>query len=738
MKKILCSLLAAMLCGFISYSQTVAVHKNSGLFSGTGNEYPESIKCDQSGNVIIGGRFDGTTDLNPGAAAFSKTSAGSGDCYLVKLDQNGTFLWAQTFGGTGLDRINAVTSDANGNVYAAGYFANTVDFDPGPGVNNITTVAGSDFFVSKFDQAGNYQWTKTFGAALSDYAYGVATDNAGNVYIVGEFSSDSLDANPDAGVNMLYNYTITGSYFEGYLIALDSTGSYLWSNTMKGSASDYARGVTVTSNQEIIVGGYFNTSIELDPAGSIATHGSSDAYLAKFNNNGSFAWLKTFGGGGADYVYAISTAGNHVVATGTFTSVVDFDPSLDSLKLYSNGGSDVYVTRLTTSDGLFSWARTFGNYSSELVNGIAVNTLGNIYVTGSYLDSTQLDPSNSAPTVLTYGGRDAYISKFDSSGNFIFGQHIGSNGTDYGRVVAVTPTGDEFWAAGYFLPGSYFYPDPNNITVSLPAGSANDTYIAKYGSCAFPVISTQPVNTGSCVGGDGTFSVNATGSNLTYQWQIGINFGSSWSNLLDTGIYSNTTTSALQLTGAGQNVNNTFYRCIITADCGLSKTSNVGIMFIGSPNTSVNQNVHILSAVQSSATYQWLDCNNGFSPIPFATTQQYIPSQPGDYSVAVTLNGCTDTSTCYNVTTIGLEDITNEQLHVFPIPTASVIDVSMQRTGNYTATIYDLNGKRVMNNSENEFDQFIKIDLSSLEPGTYLLGVKSSDGNEIYSRIIRQ
>ena len=726
-----------LLCNIAANSQTVASYQWAGTFSGSGNEYPESIKCDASGNVVIAGRFDGTADLDPGAGTLLKTSAGINDCFIVKLDPNGNLLWGRAFGGVNTDRINAQTIDAAGNIIVAGYFSGTVDFDPGAGSNSITSTAGTDFFISKFDANGNYQWTKTFGDQATDYSYAITTDQNYNIYVGGEFSSDSVDMDPGVGVAMVYNSVFASFQFEGYVLKLDSAGAFIWCNTMKGTASDYVRSLAVTSSQEIVVGGYFNTGINLDPAGVISSKGSSDFYLAKFDQSGTFTWLKTFGGTGADYVYSCDIRGNHLIGTGTFTLMADFDPSPDTLSLFSNGGTDVYLLDLDAGSGSLNWAVNFGSYPSELSNALATHPDGSIYVTGSFVDSTQLDPTGNATTLISYDQRDGFISKFDSLGNFIFGHRLGSINVDYGRAITVDYNSDKFWTAGYFGNGN-FYPDPNSMVNYIPSGGNNDTYIGKYSSCAFPVISSQPVNTGTCPGGNSSFNVVATGSNITYQWQIGLNFGTTWTNLLDTGIYSGTTTAGLQLTGAGSVVNNSFYRCIITADCGLSKTTNVAIMFATAPNINVNQNQHILSAVQSGAVYRWLDCNNGYASIPFATTQQYIPSQPGSYAVEITFNGCTDTSSCYNVTVIGIDEINNDQLHVFPIPAHDQLSVEMKKSGHYIACIYDLSGKRVMNNNEIEFDQYLKIDLSSLEPGTYLLGVKSSDGNESYSRIIRQ
>jgi len=161
-------------------------------------------------------------------------------------------------------------------------------------------------------------------------------------------------------------------------------------------------------------------------------------------------------------------------------------------------------------------------------------------------------------------------------------------------------------------------------------------------------------------------------------------------------------------------------------------------MFVSTPNTGVSQNQHILVAVQGgNTTYQWVDCNNGNAPISGATTQQFIPSQPGSYAVQVTLNGCTATSTCYNVTAIGLQDLTTDGSTVYPVPATEQLNINMSITGNYLAFIYDLSGKNLFQSSL-PFNQQTQLDVSALEKGTYLLGVRDVDGKERFTRIVIQ
>ena len=78
--------------------------------------------------------------------------------------QNPTFQWAKSFGGISGDNGYKTLNDAAGNVYVMGSFRETVDFDPGPGVYNLTSVGQGDIFISKFDASGNFLWVKTIGS----------------------------------------------------------------------------------------------------------------------------------------------------------------------------------------------------------------------------------------------------------------------------------------------------------------------------------------------------------------------------------------------------------------------------------------------------------------------------------------------------------------------------------------------------------------------------------------------
>ena len=160
-----------------------------------------------SGSVYTVGRFlCNAADFDPGPGTFNLTSAGSSDGFVSKLDSGGNFIWARAIGGTSDDEANGVALDDGGNVYTAGFFSRTVDFDPGPGSFFLTSAGGKDIFASKLDSGGNFVWARAMGGTSEDQASGVALAGSRYVCAVGTFR-DTADFNPGPGI---FNLTSAG------------------------------------------------------------------------------------------------------------------------------------------------------------------------------------------------------------------------------------------------------------------------------------------------------------------------------------------------------------------------------------------------------------------------------------------------------------------------------------------------------------------------------------------------
>ncbi len=158
-----------------------------------------SLKLDSSGNIYTTGGFMDIVDFNPNSGLFNLTSNGNFDIYIQKLDANGNFLWAKSFGGTGIDLAKSLFIDASGNIYNTGRFQNTVDFDPSSGVFNLISNGGLDIYIQKLDANGNFIWAKSMGGTANDYGSSIIADAGGNIYTTGCFN-DTVDFDSDSNV----------------------------------------------------------------------------------------------------------------------------------------------------------------------------------------------------------------------------------------------------------------------------------------------------------------------------------------------------------------------------------------------------------------------------------------------------------------------------------------------------------------------------------------------------------
>src|SRR5258706_3225361 len=246
---------------------------------GTSAEAGRGIGLDTNGNVYTTGFFQVISDFDPGVGTFNLTPAGSLDIFISKLDSNGNFVWAKSMGGTSLEIGLSIILDSSGNVYTTGFFNSTVDFDPGAGTYDLTSVGAGDIFISKLDSSGNFIWAKGMGGTSDDLGRGIAVDSSGNVYSTGFFSS-SADFDPAAGT---FNLNSAGLN-DVFVSELDSSGNFVWAKGMGGTDEDFGIGIALDSSTNVYTTGFFGGTADFDPGVGIAnltSTGLNDIFISK-------------------------------------------------------------------------------------------------------------------------------------------------------------------------------------------------------------------------------------------------------------------------------------------------------------------------------------------------------------------------------------------------------------------------------------------------------------------------
>ncbi|MEO6302072.1 MAG: T9SS type A sorting domain-containing protein [Bacteroidia bacterium] len=189
-----------------------------------------SISVDVGGNTCVAGYFYGSVDFDPGPTTYSLNGIGNNDAYVFKLNSSGNFVWAKVFGSlNGEENANYVTNDKAGNVYVSGVFETTADFNPGPGVFNLSSAGQADVFILKLDITGNFVWAQKMGGAQIDYGAAMSVDSLQNVYTTGQISDDIFVSKFNNFGSVLWTANIgspNGTDFGSYIIADNSGNVY--------------------------------------------------------------------------------------------------------------------------------------------------------------------------------------------------------------------------------------------------------------------------------------------------------------------------------------------------------------------------------------------------------------------------------------------------------------------------------------------------------------------------------
>lgn len=373
-------------------------------------DYCSSVAVDGANNIVVGGwTYSGVGIATIGS--HQNGSAGGTDGFVVKFDQSGNRLWATYYGGSSHERTKGIAVDKSNNIIFAGSTQSTTSIATA-GAYQSTNGGQWDDFIVKFNAAGVRQWGTYYGGAGNE-GYGGPEENHVAV---------------DKDDNILFA--------EHSLVKFTPAGGYLWSAYFGGGQEIYS--VAADSENNIFIVG------ETDAPSGIATPGSyqsvlagmEDAYIAKYDANGTLLWATYYGGtlqdsfldaavDGTDNLLIVGHSGssNGIATAGTHQTVM-------------NGAFDVIVVKFT-GNGARVWGTYYGGGNADEALALALNSAGDIYVAGNTRSATNIATPDGWQTSLA-GVSNALLAKFrTSNGTLSWGTYYGGAGDDGGACDAV-------------------------------------------------------------------------------------------------------------------------------------------------------------------------------------------------------------------------------------------------------------------------------------------------------------
>ena len=238
--------------------------------------------------------------------------------------------------------------------------------------------------------AQSYEWGGRFGGGGEDVVKRMYVDAEGNSYTTGYFT-DTADF--DIG-NTEYNLTSNGLY-DVFVQKTNTDGNLEWAVNIGGNMFDYGTGITADAQGNVYVTGYFDETVDFDPGAGewlLTSQGGGDVFILKLNSNGEFVWAKSIGGLDYEESTAIGVDPNgNVYLLGYLYATVDFDPGLGEVLMSSSGLSDTFLLRLNNT-GDFDYVYTYGGDGIDLALDMVVKNENEIFLSGYFNGTTDLDP----------------------------------------------------------------------------------------------------------------------------------------------------------------------------------------------------------------------------------------------------------------------------------------------------------------------------------------------------------
>lgn len=402
---------------------------------GVASEEGTAITVDVLGNTYITGVFSGPT-CSFGTTTLTNVSFT--DVFIAKYDASANLVWAKSAGGLGYDQSTSIAVDTSGNVFVTGFFnSSTITFD----TITLSTNAGYDMFIAKYNSNGSIIWAKNIGGASADYSNSISVDSIGNSFITGYFKSASIQF----GSTTLLNSTFAGSNY--FVAKYNSFGNPVWA---KAAVSGNVTGnsIKLGNNGNIFATGFFSGTAIFDTITKNSI-GSKDIFTSKYDSLGNVVWVKSIGGTNEEISYGISTDGyNNSYITGFFKSL---NVTVGTTTFTNSGAPDGDVLTVKYNNtGNVVWAKKGGNYSNALGLAIATDVIGNSYVTGNYRSGPLTFGSIvlNGPVSMTSVG-DLFVVKYDPSGTPLWARNLLSSTGARGSGIALDNTGN-CYLTGFF------------------------------------------------------------------------------------------------------------------------------------------------------------------------------------------------------------------------------------------------------------------------------------------------
>ncbi len=360
-----------------------------------------------------------------------------GSVLFLNLSYAQTLEWATQTGGDRSPNMVDMKMDSQENLYIAGNFSDTVDFDPGAGLSQLSTGAltGASY-IQKLDSDGNFVWaTRNLNDGVNvNLAFDI--DQGDNLYVASNVYDATLyDIDPSPQVQVVQGNTQNNVIIQ----KIDQDGNLVWGISFVDSTESgrmTARDIAVDDDANIYLVGEYRDSIDFDPDligehylyNNVAFFG--EQFILKLDSDGEFLWVRSFPQNDLELV-AIATGNGAAYITGYFSGTIDLDASNPNASATSNSADADALTIKYSDQGDFEAMYAFGGMYNDRGFAIDVNEQGEVITSGRFVVGFDADNSPNVDSIYGHNSPDIYVQKLTSNCDYLWTKGFGSDGTDH-------------------------------------------------------------------------------------------------------------------------------------------------------------------------------------------------------------------------------------------------------------------------------------------------------------------
>lgn len=556
-----------------------------------------------NGDLVTCGSTSGLTDFDPSGQTYL-IDASRGINFLARYSANGLLQWAVNFDSTSYLAFQTLVSDGNNFIYVCGYFNGIADMDPSSDTLILRSGGVNKIFFAKYNATnGSLVWAKML--SNNNYISSLSFDSSQNLFLAGNFTS-TIDLDPDTGSFTLIPHPLSDIYVSKY----DTAGNFISAVSFGGNNIDQFNDMTTDQQNNIYITGIFRDTVDFDPGAGMnqLINSIPAAFILKLDANLQFKKVIQFTGNtSCTFSHIRMDKNNNLLLGGSMgygTIDLDAGPDTANITWPPFATSPSICTRQDTGLNHLSSFIIPTDYSGSTqisIQDIAADTYNNIYFEWSFAYDVDLDPG---PGTVIYNSVnnsfDILLGKYSASGQLLWSFNLGSP-LDENPGFLLIGKNNKMYTGGFFKSQMDVDPSATVLDVINTNFPGSDGILVCYDQCT---AITNTVNASICNGGSYLFNGDT---------------------LISSGIY--------------------FARLNSSSFCDSVVTLNLNVSI---PVSEVSLHDTAISSNAIGASYQWFNCSNNI-PINGATNKTFHVPDNNAYSVIVSQNGCTDTSTCIQI-----------------------------------------------------------------------------------------